>query len=118
MPTNSLIGRGRPAEFTAVASGISTNESNFMYQWRKRDSNGLSNTVPGANGAVLIIPSVSVSDRGQYYCIVTNEWGRSVESDNVSLAVFGTYIIDSYVVIYTMVMKVKCCLVAFNFVLS
>ena len=118
MPTDLSIGRGRPAEFTAVASGINTNESNFMYQWRKRDSNGLSNTVPGANGAVLIIPSVSESDTGQYYCIITNEWGRSVESDNVSLAVFGTYIIDSYIVIYTMVMRVNCCLVAFNFVLS
>ena len=118
MPTSLSIGKGRPAEFTAVASGISTNESSFMYQWRKRDSNGLSNTVPGANGTVLIIPSVSESDRGQYYCIIRNEWGRSVESDNVSLAVFGTYIIDSYVVIYAMVTRVNSCLVAFNFVLS
>ena len=67
-----------------------------MYQWRKRDSNGLINTAPGANGAVLIIPSVAGSDGGQYYCIVTNEWGGSVESDNVSLAVFGMFIIDSY----------------------
>ena len=96
MPTDLLIGRGRSAEFTAVASGISTNESNFMYQWKKRDSNNLSNIVPGANRAMLIIPSVAESDEGQYYCIVTNEWGRSVESDNVSLAVFGMFIIDSY----------------------
>ena len=76
--------------FTAIASGISTNDSNFMYQWRKRDSN---DTVSEANGAVLIIPNVTESDGGQYYCIVMNEWGRSVETEIVSLAVFGMFII-------------------------
>ena len=94
MPTNLLIGKGRTAKFTAMASGIRTNGSNFIYQWRKRDSN---DTLSEASEAELIIPNVTESDEGQYYCIVTNEWGRSVETETVSLAVFGMYIICSYI---------------------
>ena len=84
-----MTGKGTTAEFTAVASGVTTNETNFIYQWIKRDSNGFPDKVSGINGAVLIIPEAAKSDEGQYYCIVTNEWGRSVESDNVTLATYG-----------------------------
>ena len=61
-----------------------------MYQWMKKDS-VLSNKVSGVNGPVLTIPNVLESDEGQYYCIVTNEWSRSVESGPVTLAVFGKF---------------------------
>ena len=74
---------------TATASGISTNQINFTYQWRKRDSNNFPDKVSGVNGSVLIIPNVTESDSGLYYCVVTNEWDRSMESANVKLAVFG-----------------------------
>ena len=60
-----------------------------MYQWRKRDSGNLPNKVSGVNREVLTILNTFESDEGQYYCIVTNEWGRSVESNNVTLAIFG-----------------------------
>ena len=66
--------------------------NNFMYQWRKRGSDSLPNKVSGVNEATLIIPNIIVSDEGQYYCIVTNEWGRSVESDDVILTVEGSII--------------------------
>ena len=89
MPNNLLIGKGTTAEFTAIASGVSTNESNFMYQWKKRGNDSLSDKVSGVNEAVLIIPNVDESDEGQYYCIVTNEWEQRVESNNVTLAVYG-----------------------------
>ena len=46
----------------------------------------------GVNGTVLAIPNVLESDEGQYYCIVTNEWGRSVKSNDVTLIVEGTTI--------------------------
>ena len=88
IPSNSLIGKGTNAYFTAVATGKSTAENNFIYQWMKKDS-VLSNKVSGVNGSVLTIPNVLESDEGQYYCIVTNEWDRSVESNHVTLAVFG-----------------------------
>ena len=39
----------------------------------------------------LVISNLIKSDGGQYYCIVTNEWGRSVESNDVILTVEGTY---------------------------
>ena len=92
IPNNLLIGKGTIAELTAVVTGVSTNESNFMYQWKKRGSDSLPDKVSGVNEEVLTIPNVLESDEGQYYCIVTNEWSRSVESDNVSLTTYGTLI--------------------------
>ena len=89
MPDELVIGKGTTANFTAMASGINTSESNFMYQWRKRDSDSLPDKVLGVNESVLIIPNVTESDGGRYYCSVTNEWGRSARSDEVSLSIFG-----------------------------
>ena len=43
----------------------------------------------GFNGTVLTIPNVLESDEGQYYCNVTNEWGRSLESNNGNLTFSG-----------------------------
>ena len=60
-----------------------------MYQWRKRDGD-LPDKVLGVNRKVLTNPNVIESDEGEYYCIVSNEWGRSVESNDGSLTVEGT----------------------------
>ena len=89
---NLEIAENKAAQLTAMADGISSNVSNFNYQWRKRDSNGFPDKVSGVNTLVLIIPEAAKSDEGQYYCIVTNEWGNSVESNNATLTVFGTYV--------------------------
>ena len=86
-----MIGNGTAANFTATATGISTAENNFMYQWKKRDSDNLPSKVSGVNGTVLVVPSVAKTDEGRYYCIVTNEWGRSVRSDDVTLSIFGKH---------------------------
>ena len=86
-PTNLQTGERATAVFIATASGVNIN--NFMYQWRKRGSNSLPHKVSGVNEATLIIPNLIASDGGQYHCIVTNEWGNSVESDNVILTVEG-----------------------------
>ena len=88
-PNNLLTSKGTTAEFTAVASGVATSKNDFMYRWIKRDSNIFPDKVSGINGAELVIPETAKSDEGQYYCIVTNEWGRSVKSDNVTLAIYG-----------------------------
>ena len=64
--------------------------NNFTYQWRKRGSNQVPNKALGINELMLSIPNLMKSDEGQYYCTVTNEWGRSMESDNVMLIVKGT----------------------------
>ena len=86
--TNPMIGERGIAQFTARASGV--NMRNFEYQWRKRDSSSLPNKVSGVNGAVLTIPNLVPSDEGVYYCTVTNEWGRSKRSIDVTLSVQGT----------------------------
>ena len=37
----------------------------------------------------LTIPNATESDEEQYYCVVTNEWGRSVESDDANFTLYG-----------------------------
>ena len=81
---------GETAQFNATASGI--NEENFMYQWKKRRSNNPTDIVLDVNGEMLSIPNVTESDEGQYYCTVTNEWGRSVESNKGTLTISGMFI--------------------------
>ena len=93
-PNDLVIGKGRTANFTAMATGISSVENNFMYQWMKRDSDSVSDKVSGVNGSVLSIPNVLESDGGSYYCIVTNEWGRMAMSNDVILSIFGMFSIS------------------------
>ena len=85
----TILDEGRTAYFTATASGINMN--NYNYQWKKSGSMNLPNKVVGVNGVVLVIPNLTESDEGQYYCIVTNEWGRSVKSNHLTLTVKGTH---------------------------
>ena len=82
-----IVKGGETAQFTARASGI--NKNNFTYQWRKKGSDSLPDKVTGAGGIILTIPNVTESDEGQYYCTVTNNWGRSVESNNGTLTISG-----------------------------
>ena len=83
-----VVIEGETANITATASGI--HKMNFIYQWGRRGGNGLPNKALGINGTVLTIPNVTESDEGQYYCVVTNEWGRSTASDDVNLTISGT----------------------------
>ena len=92
-----MIGKGSTAQFNAITSGVSSDGSNFTYQWKKRGNDNFPDKVSDVNGEVLTIPDVLESDEGQYYCIVTNEWGRSVESNDVVLTVFGMFVMSSYV---------------------
>ena len=92
-PTNSVIGEGRTATFTATATGI--NMQNFGYEWMKKGGS-LPNKVSGVNGAVLTIPNLVESDGGKYYCTVNNEWGNNVSSGDVTLTVFGKYKLHTF----------------------
>ena len=86
-PTNSEVGEGATAVFTATANGI--NKRNFVYQWKKNGNGNLPNKVSGVNETELMIPNSLKSDGGQYYCTVTNEWGRSMNSVDITLTVVG-----------------------------
>jgi len=87
-PTHLTINQGGTAQFNAIAGGIGT----FSYQWKKRDINKLPNkvlVVSDENRTTLIIPKLNQSDEGLYYCVVTNMWNRRVESNNVTLNIYG-----------------------------
>ena len=89
VPREVVFGKGTTANFTAMATGVSTNESNFVYQWGKRSRSNFPSKVLGVYSEVLTIPNALESDEGQYYCNVTNEWGRSMESNGVILTIYG-----------------------------
>ena len=92
LPSKLEIGKGGTARFTATASGIKTNNDIFRYHWLKRGSNNLPDKVLDVNGTVLKIPNVTESDEGLYYCTVTNEWDRSLGSNDVNVTVYGMYV--------------------------
>ena len=86
-PSSVEIIEKETAQFSAIADGI--NSINFLYQWKKRGSNLLPTKVLGVNETLFTIPDLRISDQGDYYCTVTNEWNRMVESDEVILNVKG-----------------------------
>ena len=79
------VKKGETVQFTATASGVGT----LRYQWRKRGVDKLPNKALGEDASVLKIPNIDKPDEGQYYCIMTNMWNRSMESNHIHLTVFG-----------------------------
>lgn len=88
-----VVTKGKTARINAIASGI--NKNKFIYQWRKIGSNILSNNTSGVNSTVLTIHNVHKANEGRYYCIVTNEWGRSVRSNDVNLTISSKLVCKS-----------------------
>ena len=96
-----LIGEGGTIKFTATASGI-TNNKHLMFQWRKNcNKQHLPEKASGGKEAVLTITNLVEDDEGKYDCIVTNEWGNSIKSNDVTLIIKGNY--------YVMCMCVTIC---------
>ena len=59
----------------------------FTYQWKKVGSDSLPDTASGTNSTQLTITSITPTDSGIYYCIVMNQWGNMVQSDNATVNV-------------------------------
>ena len=72
----------------------------FTYQWKKMGSDSLPDTASGENSANLTITSVTPTDSGVYYCIVMNQWGNRMQSDNVTVNV-----LCELIAIYTYIAK-------------
>ena len=102
MANDSLVRKGRTVQFNATVGGV----GKLTYQWWKRGVDILPGKVLGQNTTVLIIPNMEESDEGQYYCNVTNEWGRSVQSSNVTLRFYGMYVGISDVCVISHKLKV------------
>ena len=71
---------------SVTASGPGGNE--FTYQWKRRDGTSLPNRASGGTTRSLKIRSVTTSDSGSYYCVVMNQWGNMIESNDAAVTVW------------------------------
>ena len=72
---------------TIVLSIDATGSGNLTYEWKKVGSDSLPDTASGGNSTELTITSITSSDSGLYYCIVMNQWGNMVKSNNATVNV-------------------------------
>ena len=86
-PLSQTVSEGGVATFTATASGIKTTSREFEYEWWKL-SNGQQSVMVGKKKR-LQIQNVKIKDRGDYFCIISNEWGNTLISESVHLTVNG-----------------------------
>ena len=82
-----LLAKGNILHLSLITDGPGKN--NFKYQWKKRGSNSLPNRVYGKDTSKITITSVTPSDSGSYYCVVTNQWGNMTTSNNATVTVLG-----------------------------
>lgn len=76
-PSSQTVAEGQGASFSVAASG----DQPFSYQWKKNGVN-----IVGATSSSYSIPSVQVSDAGDYTVVVTNG-GGSATSNAATLTV-------------------------------
>ena len=76
-PQNTIVTNGSPANLTVAVSGTEP----LNYQWFFNSTT----TVDGGTNAVLSISNASTSQAGNYFCVVTNDYG-SVTSRIVTLS--------------------------------
>ncbi len=72
-PTNLTVAIGSAATFTVTAAGTAP----LTYQWLFN----LTNTIPGATKAALIVPDVQMSNAGFYSVLVSNASGSQLSSN-------------------------------------
>ena len=84
-PKDVTVSEGGVVLLNITASGVGRNS--FTYEWKKVGSDSLPDTASGGNSTELMITSVTSSDSGLYYCIVMNQWGNMVKSDNATVNV-------------------------------
>ena len=84
-PISVTLGEGDKLALYLVAEGPGSN--NFTYKWRKVGNDTLPATTEGGSTQNLTITSVTSSDSGLYYCIVMNQWGNMVKSNNATVNV-------------------------------
>ena len=79
-----VVGEGSDVMLRCEATG----EGTLNYQWRRR-SGSLPDNVEGNNTTSLTISNITVSDSGEYYCIVDNG-GTGVSSQEVQVTAKGS----------------------------
>lgn len=59
----------------------------LRFKWERQDGNISSSATIDTNNGTLVIPSLLISDKGNYRCIVCDEWNGTVYSEFVQLNV-------------------------------
>ena len=75
---------GRDVTLTCNASGA----GNLKYQWMRMGNKTIPSTARGVNTGILIIPSITVNDSGQYKCVVSSD-DVNVTSDYGTVSVLS-----------------------------
>jgi len=86
-PSSQNVEMTHFATFTATVSGVGV--ENFRYQWRH---NGI---YISGNTGTLLITNVNRHHSGEYWCIVTNQYGDRVISNKVYLTILSKFILSS-----------------------
>ena len=80
-----LIAKGKTVKLAIKTTAVGI----VLYQWRKRGAEQLPDKALGGDTAELTIPRVDLSDKGKYYCDVTNSWNVTVKSHDINLTIYG-----------------------------
>ena len=80
MPSSQSVEVTHNAIFSTMVTGVGSNR--FSYQWRHKGT-----IISGETEDTLMITNVMESDRGEYECIVNNEFGDTTTSNFVTLTV-------------------------------
>ena len=76
---------------TSVALNVSvTGTSPFTYQWYKNDA-----LISGAIDSIYTIPSVQLSDSGQFHCVIKNRRNTTLTSNKGILSSYNIYIVQN-----------------------
>ena len=85
-----MVAQDESAKICVVAEG--PGKKNFTYNWSRVKNIPLPRTTSGEDTQNLMITSITSADSGEYYCVVTNQWGSHTKSDKVTINVLGEYI--------------------------
>jgi len=85
-PRSITASNGSNITLSVAAVGVK-----LKYHWKKRGHDSLPTTAVGQYTAYLNITSAAPGDSGRFYCVVKNQWGSKLHSDDAALTVLGEY---------------------------
>lgn len=88
-PQNVILVKGSMLNLSITASGPG---NSFTYQWKKQGGT-FPTSAHGKKTSNFKINSVMLSDSGSYYCLVMNQWGNMVNSNNATVNVLRMLLI-------------------------
>ena len=90
-PRNIMASSGSNITLSVTALGVK-----LKYHWKKRGHDSLPSTAAGRYTAHFNITTVTPADSGLYYCVIKNQWGAKLHSDDAILNVLGELKFNGY----------------------